>query len=95
MLNYIKRGEIMKDNNKLDERVQKCLNPNCGAVLFVSGKMKSNTEHRGVNRGGIHIKHDEKGDYIECSKCGAKHKVKYYPIIPGEGLQWSIDGLRE
>jgi len=85
----------MKDNNELDERVQKCLNPNCGAVLFVSGKMKSNTEHRGVNRGGIHIKHDEKGDYIECSKCGAKHKVKYYPIIPGEGLQWSIDGLRE
>jgi len=94
MLNYIKRGEIMKDNNKLDELVQKCLNPSCGAILFVSGKMAPDTEHRGVDR-DIHKKHDEKGDYIECPKCGAKHKVKHYPIIPGEGLQWSIDGLRE
>jgi len=94
MLNYIKRGEIMKDNNKLYERVQKCLNPNCGAILFVSGKMGPDAEHRGVGR-GFHKKHDEKGDYIECPKCRAKHKVKYYPIIPGEGLQWSIDGLRK
>ena len=85
----------MKDNNELNERVQICLNPNCGAVLFISGKMGSNTEHRGVNRGSLYIKNDEKGDFIECSKCGAKHKVKYYPIIPGEGLQWSIDGLRD
>jgi len=85
----------MKDNNKLDERVQRCLDPNCGAVLFVSGKMRPNAKHRGVIRGGIHIRHDEKGDYIECSECGAKHKVKHYPIIPGEGLKWSIDGLRD
>lgn len=92
MLNYIKRGEIMKDNNKLDERVQKCLNPNCGAVLFVFGKMDPDTEDRGVDR-DIQKKHDEKGDFIECPKCGAKHKVKYYLIIPGEGLQWKIDGL--
>jgi len=85
----------MKNNNELDERVQRCLNPNCGAVLFVSGKMGPNAKHRGVNMGGMHKKHDEKGEYIECSKCGAKHKVKYYPIIPGEGLQWNIDGLRD
>jgi len=70
----------MKNNNELEERIQRCLNPNCGA---------------GVNRGSIHIKHDEKGDYIECPKCGAKHKVKHYPIIPGEGVQSSIDGLRD
>ena len=94
MLNYIKRGEIMKDNNKLDELVKKCLNPNCGAVIFVSGKMAPDAENRGVDR-DIHKKHDEKGYYIECPKCGAKHKVKHYPIIPGEGLQWSIDGLRK
>ena len=84
----------MKDNNKLDERVQKCLNPNCGAVLFISGKMGTNTEHRGIS-GDIQKKHDEKGDFVVCPKCGAKHKVKYYPIIPGEGIQWSIDGLRD
>ena len=94
MLNYIKRGEIMKDNNKLDERVQKCLNPNCGAVLFFSGKMAPDAENRGVDR-DIHKKHDEKGYFIECPKCGAKHKVKHDPIIPGEGVQWSIDGLRD
>jgi len=70
------------------------LNPKCGGILFISGKMALSTEDRGVDR-DIHKKHDEKGDYIECPKCGAKHKVKYYPIIPGEGLQWSIDGLRE
>ncbi len=85
----------MKNNNELCERAKMCLNPKCGAVLFISGKMDPDTEHRGVNRGGIHIKHDEKGDFIECPKCGAKHKVKYYPIIPGEGLQWSIDGWRD
>ena len=84
----------MKDNNELDEKIQRCLNPNCGAVLFVSGKMAPEAENRGVDR-GIHKKHDEKGYYIECPKCGAKHKVKNYPIIPGEGLQWSIDGLRD
>jgi len=44
----------MKDNNELDERVQRCLNPNCGAVLFVSGKMGPNAENRGVNMGGMH-----------------------------------------
>ncbi len=84
----------MKDNNELNERAKMCLNPKCGAVLFVSGKMGPDTKDRGVDR-DIQKKHDEKGDYIECPKCGAKHKVKYYPIIPGEGLQWSIDGLRE
>ena len=84
----------MKGNNELNEQVQRCLNPNCRAVLFVSGKMDPKTEHRGANR-NIHKKHDEKGDYIECPKCGAKHKVKYYPVIPGEGIQWSIDGLRD
>lgn len=84
----------MKNNNKLNKRVQRCLNPNCGAVLFVSGKMNSDTEDRGVDR-NIRIQHDEKGDFLECPKCGAKHKVKYYPIVPGEGLQSSIDGLRE
>jgi hypothetical protein len=57
--------------------------------------MGPNAENRGVNMGDMHKKHDEKGDYIECLKCGAKHKVKYYPIIPGEGRQWNIDGLRE
>ena len=33
----------MKNNNKLNKRVQRCLNPNCGAVLFVSGKMNPDT----------------------------------------------------
>jgi hypothetical protein len=36
--------EIMKDNNELDEKIQRCLNPNCGAVLFVSGKMGPNAK---------------------------------------------------
>jgi len=84
----------MKGNNEFSERVQKCLKPNCGVVLFVSGKMGQKTEHRGVDR-NIRIQHNEKGDFIECPKCGAKHKVKYCPIIPGEGLQWNIDGLRD
>ena len=84
----------MKNNNELSERAKMCLNPKCGAVLFISGKMDPDTEDRGVDR-DIQKKHDEKGDYIECPKCGTKHKVKYYPIIPGEGLQWSIDGLRD
>lgn len=84
----------MKKNNELDERLKRCLNPKCGAVLFVSGKMDPNTEDRGVDR-DIHIKHDEKGDFIECPECGAKHIVKYHPTPPGAGLQWSIDGLRD
>jgi len=84
----------MKDNNELNEQARRCLNPNCRTVLFVSGKMDPKTEHRGIDR-DIRIQHDEKGDFIECPKCGAKHKIKYYPIIPGEGLQWSIDGLRD
>jgi|AntAceMinimDraft_9_1070365.scaffolds.fasta_scaffold406609_2 DNA-directed RNA polymerase subunit RPC12/RpoP len=66
----------MKNNNEIDERVQRYLNPNCVAVLFVSRKVEhGGTELRNVNRGGIHIRHDKKGDYIECSKCGAKHIV--------------------
>ena len=84
----------MKNNNELGERAKMCLNSKCGAVLFISGKMGLQTEHRGVDR-DIRIQYDKKGDFIECPKCGAKHKVKYYPIIPGEGLQWSIDGLRD
>ena len=84
----------MKNDNGLGQRAKMCLNPKCGAVLFISGKMDPDTEDRGVDR-DIHKKHDEKGDYIECPKCGTKHKVKYYPIIPGEGLQWNIDGLRD
>lgn len=84
----------MKKNEGLDERAQRCLNPKCGAILFISGKMDPDTEDRGVDR-DIQKKHDEKGDFIECPECGAKHKVKYYPIVPGEGLQWSIDGLRD
>jgi len=84
----------MKDNNELNERAKICLNPNCGAVLFVSGKIAPDTKYRGIDR-NIRLQHDEKGDFIECPKCGAKHKVKYYPIIPGEGIQWSIDGLRD
>jgi hypothetical protein len=53
----------MKNNNELDERAKMCLNPKCGAVLFISGKMAPDTEHRGVDR-DIQKKHDEKGDYI-------------------------------
>jgi DNA-directed RNA polymerase subunit RPC12/RpoP len=49
---------------------------------------------RGVDR-DINIMHDEKGDYIECPTCGAKHKIKYFPSTPGGVMQWSIDGLRE
>jgi hypothetical protein len=56
--------------------------------------MGTNTEYRGIDR-DIHKKHDKKGYYIECPKFGAKHKVKHYPIILGEGLQWGIDGLRD
>ncbi|MCJ7788783.1 MAG: hypothetical protein MUP69_01140 [Candidatus Atribacteria bacterium] len=84
----------MKNNNKLDEKAQRCLNPKCGAILFISGRMDPGTEHRGVDR-DIQIEHDEKGDFVECPECGAKHKVKYYPIVSGEGLQWNIDGLRK
>lgn len=84
----------MKKNNELDETIYKCLSPKCGAILFYSRKMESGTEVRGVDR-DIHIKHDEKGDFVECPKCGAKHKIKYYPTPPGEGLQWSIDGIRD
>jgi hypothetical protein len=56
--------------------------------------MAPGTVDKGIDR-DIKIEHDEKGDFVECPKCGAKHKVKYYPIIPGEGLQWNIDGLRD
>lgn len=84
----------MKKNEGLDERAQRCLNSKCGDILFISGKMDPDTEDRGVDR-DIQKKHDEKGDFIECPKCGAKNKVKYYPMPPGVGLQWSIDGLRD
>jgi DNA-directed RNA polymerase subunit RPC12/RpoP len=84
----------MNRNEQLDERIQKCLNPKCGAILFVSGKMAPDTDARGVDR-DINILHDEKGDYIECPVCGAKHKIKYFPNTPGGVSQWSIDGLRE
>jgi len=84
----------MKNNYGADEHVQRCLNPNCRAILFISGKMDSDTEDRGVDR-DIQKKHDEKGDFIECPECGAKHKVKYHPTPPGAGIQWSIDGLRD
>ena len=40
----------MKNNNELGERAKICLNPKCGAVLFVSGKMDPYTEDRGVDR---------------------------------------------
>jgi DNA-directed RNA polymerase subunit RPC12/RpoP len=84
----------MNKNNQLDERIQKCLNPKCGAILFVSGEMATDTDARGVDR-DINIMHDEKGDYIECPTCGEKHKIKYFPSTPGGVMQWSIDGLRE
>jgi hypothetical protein len=56
--------------------------------------MATDTDARGVDR-DINIMHDEKGDYIECPTCGAKHKIKYFPSTPGGVMQWSIDGLRE
>jgi hypothetical protein len=34
----------MNKNNQLDERIQKCLNPKCGAILFVSGEMATDTD---------------------------------------------------
>ena len=84
----------MNRNDQFDERAQRCINPNCGAILFVSGKMAPDTEDRGIGR-DLHFKHDEKGDYIECPTCGAKHKIRYYSAVPGDGVQWNIDGLRE
>jgi|LDZU01.1.fsa_nt_gi hypothetical protein len=51
----------MNRKEQLDERIQKCLNPKCGAILFVSGEMATDTEDRGIDR-DLHFKHDEKGE---------------------------------
>jgi hypothetical protein len=34
----------------LNEVVHKCLSPSCDAILFISGKMSSDSEARGVSR---------------------------------------------
>lgn len=86
----------MKNNYEADEHVQKCLNPNCRAILFISRKRKSETEVIEVNKNRkSQMKCDKKGYFIECLKCGAKHKLKRNPTPPGTGIQWKIDGLRD
>lgn len=75
------------------DRVQKCLNPNCDAILFITGRLAPDTEQRGVDR-NIEFKRDEKGEYVECPKCGAKHTIASWRGPEGAGGRWNITDLR-
>ncbi len=83
----------MNKKDDLDEKAQPCLNPDCDAILFVSGKMSPDTDARGIDR-NIKRKTDEKGTYVECSTCGSKHTVFELAGPEGSGSQWRINGLR-
>lgn len=76
------------------DRIQKCLNPNCNATLYITGRIVPNTDIIGVDR-EIKTKRDEKGEFLECLKCGSKHSVLMWQGPPGTGGRWRIDRLRE
>lgn len=76
-----------------DKKIQKCLNPDCNEVLFVSASLGPTSKLRGVDR-EIKIKKDEEGGFIECPKCFAKHTVFSWIQKEGTGVQWQITGLR-
>ncbi len=83
----------MNKQDDLDEKAQPCLNPDCNANLFLSGKMSPDTDFRGIDR-HIERKKDEKGIYIECPTCGSKHTIFEWTGPEGSGSQWKINGLR-
>ena len=77
----------------LDEQAQICMNSNCSEVLFISGRMDQNSNARGIDR-LIEFLRDSKGEYIQCPKCGAKHKVLFLSAPKGHGGLWKVIGLR-
>jgi hypothetical protein len=79
---------------KSDELAQKCLNPACESILFISGKMDPDIDMRGVDR-DIKFHDDSKGYFIECPKCGTKHNIEIWKGPEGSGGQWKVNGLRK
>jgi len=73
---------------------QKCFNQNCDNILFVSGRLGPDTDMRGVDR-DVRFQNDNKGYFIECSKCGAKHSVEMWEGPEGTGGRWKISGIRK
>ncbi len=71
-----------------------CLNNACGETLFISHCPEPESNLRVMDRedkGG----RDERGDFIECSKCGTKHDVALGPPVPGQGIPSRIIGVRK
>ena len=79
-----------------DEKLQRqiCLNKQCGETIFISGLMGPDTTYRGIDR-QVEYSRDEKGPFVLCPKCGAKHTVLEIQREPGEGVGWKIIGLRQ
>jgi len=75
------------------EFAQKCLNPMCDNILFISGRLGPDTEMRGVDR-DISFQNDSEGYFLECLKCHAKHKIEMWKGPEGSGGRWKIKGLR-
>ena len=82
--------DLLKASN---EFTQKCLNPNCDNILFISGRFSPDTDMRGVDR-DVRFHNDNKGYFIECSKCGTKHTIETWKGQEGSGGRWRISGLR-
>lgn len=76
-----------------DEFAQKCLNPDCGNILFISGRLGPDTDMRGVDR-DVKFQNDNKGYFIECPECGSKHNIEMWKGPEGSGGRWKISGLR-
>lgn len=83
--------DSLKSNS--DERIQKCLNPECDNILFISGKLGQDTDMQGIDR-DVNFQEDSKGYFIECPKCTAKHNIEMWNGPTGSGGRWKIAGLR-
>lgn len=74
--------------------VQKCLNPLCDHILFIVGTAGPDYHLRGLDR-PVNVLRDDRGLYIECPKCRARHSLRSRRETPEAEIWWEIDGLRE
>ncbi len=79
----------MESNYDQKSRPVLCYNLSCREVLFVSS---GPANLRGVDRYPIEGK-DDKGPFVVCPKCGARHDVVEHRT-DGQGVKWRIIGLR-
>ena len=81
-------------NENLDKKIQRCLNPDCNTVLFISRAMAPGEEVCGSDR-DLEIQRDDYGPYIECPHCYAKHELCLIRNHEGGGMTYKISRLRK